>query len=355
MKEKMLSLRGVNVHNLKNVDIDLPLGKLIVFTGLSGSGKSSLAFDTIYTEGQRRYIESLSTSMKKMVGVLPKPDAKSITGIPPTIAIEQKTTSKNPRSTVGTITSIHDYLRLLYARLGTAFCPISGEKVTPTSRVEISESIKNYPEGTKCIFLAPYSKGKKGEYKEDFQKLLKKGFSRLRVDGAIIDLSEELPSLDKNLSHDIDIVVDRIAISSGESTRVNEAISNALEIGCGLFSLYLVETNEEITFSEHAYSKKSGIYYPPLEPENFSFNHPRGMCKHCMGLGSTHDFDIDLIIDPELSIAEDCCKIAGQYTTVKWGNIYRNLANIYNFNIKTPWKDLPKEAQDIFLYGIKAK
>lgn len=280
-----LILKQVAVHNLKKVSLTLEPNQLIVFTGVSGSGKSSLAFDTIFVEGQRRYIESLSVYARRFLGNLPKPDALSITGIPPTIAIEQKSTGKNPRSTVSTMTGIYDYLRVLYARLGEAHCPISGDKVSPISQKRIADTILAYPVGSKIILLAPFVKGKKGAFKEELVDLLKKGFTRLRADGTFYHLAEEMPSLDKGISHNIDIVIDRLTINEENRIRIAEAIEIGLGVGKGIITVLQPDTNQEELFSEHAYSEKSGLYYSPLEPEDFSFNHPKGMCESCQGLG----------------------------------------------------------------------
>ncbi|MCB1084476.1 MAG: excinuclease ABC subunit UvrA, partial [Chlamydiia bacterium] len=354
MQKQMIRLKNVRVHNLKGVDLALKPGTFIVFTGVSGSGKSSLAFDTIYVEGQRRYIESLSNYARRYMGSLPKPDADLIEGISPTIAIEQKTAGKNPRSTVGTITSIYDYLRVLFARIGVPHCPVSGEAVKPQSAERILATIQGLEEGTQLIFLAPHTEGKKGEFKDLFDELMRKGFMRIRLDGEIVNLDEEI-TVDKALAHDIDLVVDRIVLKPEEKNRIAEAVTQGLELGGGLMSVLNVKTKEETLFSQHAYAKKSKLSYSPLEPHDFSFNHPKGMCETCEGLGLTQDFDLDKVIDPELSIAEDCCLVAGSYNTVKWKNIYDNLADLYQFDVSTPWKNLPQKGQDQFLYGNKKK
>lgn len=342
-----LKLKNVRVHNLKGVDLKLKGGELIVFTGVSGSGKSSVAFDTIYVEGQRRYVSSLSSFARRYHGGLPKPEADLIEGISPTVAIEQKSVGRSPRSTVGTMTGVYDYLRVLFARAGEPHCPESGERVTPQSTDEIVRAI---PEGEKILFLAPFAKGKKGEFKDDFADLLRKGFMRVRVDGTIHELTDPIP-LDKNVSHDIEIVIDRLV--SNDRSRVTEAVTNALEWGKGVMSILIDQ--EEILFSQLAHSAKSGLSYPPLEPHDFSFNHPLGMCEACEGLGITQEFDIDAVIDQERSISEDCCKLVGHYETVKWGNIFRGLAKLYNFSVETPWKKLPTRTQNILLYGNKKK
>lgn len=347
-------LKKVNVHNLKGVDLTLDHHQLIVFTGVSGSGKSSLAFDTIYVEGQRRYVESLSAYARRHLGDLPKPDAESITGISPTIAIEQKTAGRNPRSTVGTMTGIYDFMRVLFARVGIAHCPVSGEVVSPQSAEHILRTIKGIPEGTRLIFLSPFVKGKKGEFKEDFLELQRKGFTRVRLDGKIVDLTEEL-SVDGKLAHDVDLVIDRLTVSPEEENRIAEAVTQALEIGQGIMSLFQVDGGEEILFSQHAYSPTSGLSYGPLEPSDFSFNHPTGMCPECQGMGITQEFDLEKVITPTLSIAQDCCSIASSYQTVRYGNLYNNLARLYKFDIDTPWEDLPEKGKNAFLYGIDKK
>ncbi|MCH9811899.1 excinuclease ABC subunit UvrA [bacterium] len=354
-KKRSITLKGVKVHNLKNVDLSLPIGEMIAFTGVSGSGKSSLAFDTLFIEGQKRYIDSLSKSARRGIGKLPSPDAKEISGLPPTIAIEQKTLSHNPRSTVGTITNIYDHLRLLFANLGVAYCPVSGEKVSPATEKEIKESILDLGDGIKSIFLAPFAKGKKGAFKDDMEHLLKKGFYRLYIDGDAYDLSEEIPTLDKEKAHDIDIVIDRLILSEENSARMDEAISHALKVGDGVFSLFLPSLKETKVYSLFSYSPKSGLYYKTLESEDFSFNHPKGMCSKCKGIGICEEFVIEKIIDEDLSIRGDCCSIAPHFDTVKWGNIYKNLAKLYDFKLSTPWKKLHKKAKEVFLYGTEEK
>jgi len=354
MTQQPIRLKNVKVHNLKGVDLTLQAGAFIVFTGVSGSGKSSLAFDTIYVEGQRRYIESLSNYARRYMGNLSKPDADLIEGISPTIAIEQKTAGRNPRSTVGTMTGIYDYLRVLFARVGTPHCPISGEKVEPQSTEQILATIETFPEKSKLLILAPHTRGKKGEFKDLFDELIRKGFTRIRLDQNLVDLTEEI-AIDKTSAHDIDLVVDRLVLTKSEKPRLTEAVSQALELGQGVMSVLDHGTGVETLFSQHAHAKKSGESYSPLEPHDFSFNHPSGMCPTCEGLGLIQDFDLDLIIDPDLSIAEGCCSVASSYETVKWGNIYNNLTDLYNFSLDTPWKELSESAKKMFLYGNKKK
>lgn len=351
---KKITLKNVKVHNLKSVSLTLEANELIVFTGVSGSGKSSLAFDTLYVEGQRRYVESLSTFARKQMGDLVKPDLEDAQGITPTIAIEQKTAGRNPRSTVGTITEIYDYLRVLYARVGIPHCPESGEQVLPQSKERIIRMIQNYENESKLILLAPYARNKKAQFKEDFIEMLRKGFTRVRVDGAIVDIADDI-ALDGNLSHDVDIVIDRIKVEPQNNSRIAEAVINALSFGKGVCITLNPDTEEEQLFSMHAYSPKSGISYQSLEPQDFSFNSPSGMCETCNGMGITNDFDLTKIINPDLSIAEDCCSIASSYKTVRYGNIYDNLANLYGFSVDTPWKKLSQKAKDVFLNGTEKK
>lgn len=354
MKNKKIILKNVRVHNLKGVNLSLQPKELIVFTGVSGSGKSSLAFDTIYVEGQRRYIESLSHQTRRYLADLPKPDAESISGIAPTIAIEQKLSVRTPRSTVGTLTGIYDFLRVLYAKIGTPHCPVSKEPVEAQSREKIIARIQNFPKNSKLIFLAPFAKGKKGEFREEFKELLSQGFMRLRIDGAWVDLGE-IEELEGHTLHDVDIVIDRLSVDETSKSRIAEGVHLGLELGKGFFSVYNMETKEETLFSQSAYSKKSNLSYGPLEAHDFSFNHPAGMCPTCHGLGIASDFDLAKIIDPQLSIAEDCCLIASSYQTIRYGNIYNNLARLFKFDIHKPWKELPEKAQQVFLYGVEQK
>lgn len=353
VKQKIV-LKNVNVHNLKSIDLTLEPNELIVFTGVSGSGKSSLAFDTLYIEGQRRYIESLSTFARKQIGDMAKPDLEEASGITPTISIEQKTAGRNPRSTVGTMTEIYDYMRVLFARIGIPHCPVSGEAVSPQSKERIIRTVQSFPEGTKIIILAPYAKSKKAEFKEDFQELLKKGFTKARVDGTFINLSDEV-TLDGNVAHDVDLVIDRLKIDKENHSRIAEGLINALNFGNGVCMTLNTETSEEQLFSMHAFSQKSGLSYDSLEPHDFSFNSPSGMCERCNGMGIVNEFDLSKVIDENLSIADNCCSVASGYETVRFGNIYDNLARIYNFSVKTPWKKLSAEAKRVFLYGTEKK
>lgn len=354
MNRNKIILKKVCVHNLKSVNLSLDPNQLIVFTGVSGSGKSSLAFDTLYVEGQRRYVESLSTFARRQMGELVKPELEHASGISPTISIEQKTAGRNPRSTVGTMTEVYDYLRVLFARVGVPHCPVSGEPVSPQSRERIIKTVQSMPEGTKLVVLAPFARGKKAEFKEDFQELQRKGFTRARVDGALIYLGDDI-SLDGNIAHDVDIVVDRLVVAPDSKSRIAESLTQALQFGDGVCSVWDADHDEEALFSMHAYSPKSGLSYSSLEPHDFSFNSPSGMCPRCNGLGNVNEFDLSLVIDPKKSIAEDCCSIASSYQTVRFGNIYDNLAEIYGFDVHAPWEKLPESAKKVFLYGTDKK
>lgn len=351
---RKIVVKKVRVHNLKSVDLSLDTNQLIVFTGVSGSGKSSMAFDTLYMEGQRRYVESLSTFARRQLGEMGKPDLEFASGISPTISIEQKSAGRNPRSTVGTMTEIYDYMRVLYARVGIPHCPVSGEAVAPQSRERIIKTVQSYPLGKKLLVLSPYARGKKAEFKEDFQDLLRKGFMRVRVDGKLLNLDEEI-SLDGNVAHDVDIVVDRITLTKESNSRIAEGITSALQFGNGVCTVVDADTEEEQLFSMHAFSPKSGLSYTSLEPHDFSFNSPSGMCPRCNGLGRVNEFDLDAIIDPDKSIAEDCCSVGSSYQTVRYGNIYDNLSVLYDFSVRTPWKKLSAKAQKVFLYGTDKK
>jgi excinuclease ABC subunit A len=354
LKRHTISLKKVKVHNLKNVSIEFPTQELIVFTGVSGSGKSSLAFDTIYTEGQRRYIESLSNYLKKQMGGLPKPEAETIDGITPTIAIEQKSVSKNPRSTVATLTGIQDFLRIIFSKIAVPYCPQSQKRVKPQSTKEILQTILQLPLQSKWILLAPFVTNKKGAFKEDFKDLQRKGFIRLLVDNEFIDLGEEI-ELDKQVHHTIEVVIDRVVIDPQQENRLLEAIEQALQFKDQTFSIYNPDTKEKLFFSTLAYSKESGISYPPLEAQDFSYNHPKGMCEFCEGLGMEMEFDLNRLIDPKKSIIEGCISHMGSYETVKWGNIYENLAKIYGFSCSSPFETLTEEQRNVFLFGTEKK
>ncbi len=344
---KKLIIKGAREHNLKNIDLELPRDKLIVITGLSGSGKSTLAFDTIYAEGQRRYVESLSAYARQFLGLMNKPDVDSIEGLSPAISIEQKTTSKNPRSTVGTITEIYDYLRLLYARIGTPYCPIHNTKIIPQSPDKISKRIQSEISG-KIIVLSPIIRQKKGTYEQLFKDLNKEGYTRIRVDKAIYRTDEEI-ILERYKKHDIEIVIDRIDVS--DKSRLSEACEKALEKSDGLIKI-LDEKNKEHTYSSKMACPKCGMVFEELQPRMFSFNSPFGACETCHGLGIKMDFDPDLIIpNKDLSIADGAIKL---YKSVREGwriHYLGSIAKHHGFDIFTPIKNLTDEQYDVLMYG----
>lgn len=347
-------IQSAKVHNLKAVSCALPHNKLICLTGVSGSGKSSFAFDTIFVEGQRRYVESLSHQAKRLFGSLPRPDVESMTGLTPTISIEQKSVAHNPRSTVGTLTEIYDYLRILFARLATRYCPISGEAVTSQTKDDLLLSIQRTYKDKKIMILAPWVKEKKGELLDDLEEIERKGFTRVRLDGAIMRLSEVV-DVDPTKEHDLDIIIDRTTLDDDNKNRVFESLTTALEYGNGVVSIIDIDSMAEELFSTHAYSKKSGRSYGPLEPHDFSFNSPSGMCPECHGLGQKQQYILEKVLDENKNISEDCCSVASSYNTVRYRNIYDNLASLYNFSVKTPFKKLPEEAKRVFLYGTEKK
>lgn len=350
----MIKLKGATLHNLKNIDIELPPNRLILFTGVSGSGKSSMAFDTLYAEGQRRYVESLSAQVRRQMGELRRPPLEESSGITPTIAIEQKSCSHNPRSTVGTLTQIYDFLRLLYARVGTPYCPISCQPVSPQSSEQIIASIETRLHDKKIMLLAPFARQKKGAFKEEVKDLLRKGFLRARIDGKLQTLDEQI-SLDPAQPHNIEVVIDRIKVGEKNNKRLAEGVISALELGDHSCIAIDIESEEEVFYSTHAFSLASGIYYPPLEPQDFSFNSPTGMCEECNGMGVVMQFNLSSVVDPKKSIREGCCSVASSADTVRYGNIYENLAKIYGFDLDTPFEQLSQQAQQIFLYGTEKK
>ncbi len=350
MAKNEITIRGARVHNLKNINLDIPRDKLIVMTGLSGSGKSSLAFDTIYAEGQRRYVESLSSYARQFLGQMEKPDVDEITGLSPAISIDQKTTSRNPRSTVGTVTEIYDYLRLLYARIGTPHCPKCGKEISSQSIDQMVDQVMQQPEGARLYILAPVIQNRKGEFKQYFEQLRKQGYVRVRVDGEMLLLEDEIV-LKKNNKHTIEVVIDRIKMKEGIESRLTSSLQTALELADG--QAWVDVDGEILRFSEHFACLECGISLPELTPQLFSFNNPLGACEVCGGIGSTMHFELDLIIpDPQKTLRE------GALAPWKKGaisNYYEkllfNLAEIKNINLDIPWQDLPKEHQDLILYG----
>lgn len=348
-------VRGAKEHNLKNITVELPRGQFIVITGVSGSGKSTLAFDTIYAEGQRRYVESLSSYARQFLGVMEKPDVESIEGLSPAISIDQKTTSHNPRSTVGTVTEIHDYLRLLFARVGTAYCPHCGRPIERQSATEITDRLFRQPEGTRAILMAPLVRGRKGEYRKEFLQLQKEGYARVRVDGVIYTLEEALGlKLEKYEKHDIDLVVDRVVLKPEERAHRRVGGAGALA-GRGADAGALPRQRPRGAFSEKFACPEHGSVLEELEPRLFSFNAPYGACPDCSGLGYNQVFDPELIVNPELSLAEGAIipwsKGRDNGKGYLWDRL-RALSEHLGFDMKTPFKELSPEAQRAVLYGL---
>ena len=352
MAETDIRIKGAREHNLKNISLRIPRDKLIVFTGLSGSGKSSLAFDTLYAEGQRRYMESLSSYARQFLGMMEKPDVDSIDGLSPAISIDQKTTSKNPRSTVGTVTEIYDYLRLLYARIGVPHCPVCGEEIRQQTLDEIVDRILELPEGTKMQILAPIVRGRKGEYTKEFESARKSGYVRARVDGEMVDLADEI-KLDKQKKHTIEIVVDRLVVRADIRSRLADSVETATELAHGLLTVDVIG-GEELRFSQNYACPEHGVSIEELTPRMFSFNNPFGACPTCTGLGMQYCVDPDLVVpDRTLSINEGA--VHGGGWSAKDGTIsemyFRGLANHYGFSLDTPFEQLPQNIQQIILYG----
>ena len=349
--EKFIEIKGAREHNLKNVDINIPKDKLTVITGLSGSGKSSLAFDTIYAEGQRRYVESLSAYARQFLELMKKPDVDSIEGLSPAISIEQKTTSHNPRSTVGTVTEIYDYMRLLWARAGTPYSPATGLPIESQTVSQMVDRILEMPFGTKLLLLSPIARGKKGEFKKEFESLQKQGFQRLKIDGEIYTI-EDLPTLNKNFKHDIEVVVDRIVVKDGISERLAQSLETGLKLSNGIVYAENADNKERTVFSSKFACPVSGFTIEEIEPRLFSFNNPFGACPHCDGIGAKLYMDPDLIIpNPNLSLSQGA--IAPWNTTHSsfYGQTINSLCQFLNISPSTKWKDIPEEAQKVILYG----
>ena len=356
--DSKICVRGARENNLKNVDVTIPRDKLVVFTGLSGSGKSSLAFDTIYAEGQRRYVESLSSYARQFLGQMDKPDVDAIDGLSPAISIDQKTTSKNPRSTVGTVTEIYDYLRLLWARVGVPHCPKCGKEIRRQTIDQIVDRIESLGEGTKFIVLSPVVRGKKGEHLKVFEDARKSGFSRIRVDGILYDLNETI-SCEKNKKHTIELVVDRLVIKEGQHRRLTDSVETACHHSGGLVVILLPGSDEELSFSQNYACEDCGISMTELEPRMFSFNNPAGACSACTGLGFQLVADEDLVIpDKNKSIFDGAIQASG-WSSARTDSIFRMyfeaLAQKYHFSLTDPVKDLSKEAMDVILYGTKGE
>ena len=357
-KKQMIRIRGANVNNLKKIDVDIPRNEFVVLTGLSGSGKSSLAFDTIYAEGQRRYMESLSSYARQFLGQMEKPDVESIEGLPPAISIDQKSTNRNPRSTVGTVTEIYDYFRLLYARVGIPHCPKCGKEIKKQDVDQMVDQIMALPERTKIQLLAPVVRGRKGEHVKVFEQARRSGYVRVRVDGNLYELSEEI-KLEKNKKHNIEILVDRLIVKPGIEKRLTDSLESVLHLGDGL-AMVDVQEGETLQFSQSFSCPDCGISIDEIEPRSFSFNNPFGACPDCYGLGYKMEFDEDLMIpDKTLSIAEGAITAMGwQSCTDKHsfaGAILDALAKDYGFDLKTPYQELPAEIRHMLLHGTDGR
>ena len=357
-RKEVIRIRGANEHNLKNLDVDIPRNEFVVLTGLSGSGKSSLAFDTIYAEGQRRYMESISSYARQFLGQMEKPDVEKIEGLSPAISIDQKSTNKNPRSTVGTVTEIYDYFRLLYARIGTPHCPQCGKEISKQTVDQMVDHIMEMPEGTRIQLLAPVVRGRKGEHVKVLEKAKRSGYVRARIDGNLYELEEEI-KLDKNIKHNIEIVVDRLVVKEGIHRRLTDSIENVLDLTEGLLMVDVID-GETLTFSQSFSCPDCGISVDEIEPRSFSFNNPFGACPSCLGLGYKMEFDIDLIIpDKSLSINQGAIAVLG-WQSCNDGKSFSNailqgLCQEYGFDLDTPFEKYPKKIQDILINGTGGK
>ncbi len=359
-KKNCIRIRGANEHNLKNVDVDIPRDALVVFTGLSGSGKSSLAFDTIYAEGQRRYMESLSSYARQFLGQMEKPNVEKIEGLSPSISIDQKSTNRNPRSTVGTVTEIYDYFRLLYARIGIPHCPNCGKEIKKQSVDQMVDQIMALPEGTRLQLLAPVVRGRKGRHEKVLERAARSGYVRVRIDGNLYELAENI-QLDKNIKHNIEIVVDRLIVKPGIERRLTDSIENVLNLSEGLLFVERVGSDEEmLTFSQSFSCPDCGVSIDEIEPRSFSFNNPFGACPECYGLGYKMEFDSDLMIpDRTLSINQGAITVLGWQSCQQPGSfanaILQALAKEYHFDLDTPFGEYPQKIQDILLHGTGGK
>lgn len=358
MAKQYIKIRGANEHNLKNIDLDIPRNELVVLTGLSGSGKSSLAFDTIYAEGQRRYMESLSSYARQFLGQMEKPNVESIEGLSPAISIDQKSTNRNPRSTVGTVTEIYDYFRLLYARIGIPHCPKCGKEIKKQTVDQMVDQIMELLEGTKIQLLAPVVRGRKGRHEKLLEKAKKSGYVRVRIDGNLYELSEEI-SLDKNIKHNIEIIVDRLVVREGIRKRLTDSIESVLALAEGLLVVDVIG-GEPLNFSQSFSCPDCGISIEEIEPRSFSFNNPFGACPVCFGLGYKMEFDVDLMIpDQSLSIDEGAIVVMGWQSCTDKGSytraILEALCKEYNFSLDTPFQDYPQEVKDILIHGTNGR
>lgn len=357
-KKEWIKIRGAKEHNLKNIDVDIPRNELVVLTGLSGSGKSSLAFDTIYAEGQRRYMESLSSYARMFLGQMEKPDVEKIEGLSPAISIDQKSTNRNPRSTVGTVTEIYDYFRLLYARIGIPHCPNCGRPIARQTVDQMVDQILALPEGTKIQLLAPVVRGRKGEHAKVLERAKRSGYVRVRIDGNLYDLSEEI-KLEKNIKHNIEIVVDRLVVKDGITARLTDSVENTLALAEGLLVVDVIG-GEPMTFSQSFSCPDCGISVSEIEPRSFSFNNPFGACPDCFGLGYKMEFDVDLMIpDKELSINQGAIVVTGWQSCTDKGSftnaILQALCKAYNFSLDTPFEEYPESVKNIILHGTDGK
>ena len=358
MPKQYIKIRGANEHNLKNISVDIPRNELVILTGLSGSGKSSLAFDTIYAEGQRRYMESLSSYARQFLGQMEKPDVESIEGLSPAISIDQKSTNRNPRSTVGTVTEIYDYMRLLYARIGIPHCPKCGREIKKQTVDQMVDQIMELPERTRIQLLAPMVRGRKGRHEKVLEQAKKSGYVRVRIDGNLHELTEEI-QLEKNIKHNIEIVVDRLVVKEGIEKRLADSIETVMKLSGGLMILDVFD-GEPVNFSQSFSCPDCGISIEEVEPRSFSFNNPFGACPECFGLGYKMEFDEDLMIpDKSLSIKEGAIAVLGWQSCAKEGSFSRAildaLAKEYHFDLDTPFEDYPKEIHDILIYGTQGK
>src|SRR4051794_26456288 len=362
---RVITIRGAREHNLKNVDVELPRDQLVVFTGLSGSGKSSLAFDTIYAEGQRRYVESLSAYARQFLEMMQKPDVDQIDGLSPAISIEQKTTSKNPRSTVGTVTEIYDYMRLLWARIGVPYSPATGLPIESQTISQMVDRVLALPEGTRIYVLAPVVRGRKGEYRKELAEFLKKGYQRVKIDGAFSEIGEVKP-LDKKFTHDIDVVVDRLVVRSDIGARLADSLEQCLKLADGMAVIELADTKatgatanrgrnanaERIIFSEKFACPVSGFTLPEVEPRLFSFNNPFGACPECGGLGVEQHIDAELVIpDKNATLKKGAIAPRSRSSPPYYPQKLPAVGKHYRFTLESKWKDLPKKTQDAILYG----
>src|SRR5881394_1401552 len=371
---RVITIRGAREHNLKNIDVEIPRDQLVVFTGLSGSGKSSLAFDTIYAEGQRRYVESLSAYARQFLEMMQKPDVDQIDGLSPAISIEQKTTSKNPRSTVGTVTEIYDYMRLLWARVGVPYSPATGLPIESQTVSQMVDRVMALPEGTRLYLLAPVVRGRKGEYRKELADYMKRGFQRVKIDGKFYEIVDA-PALDKKFKHDIDVVVDRVVVRGDLATRLADSLETALKLADGLAVVEFADTPAASSFEDQGGAKKtakihdrsgpqrlvfsekfacpvSGFTIPEIEPRLFSFNNPFGACPACGGLGLEQKIDAELVIpDKDRTLRGGAIAPWAKSSSPYYTQTLQALGKHYRFTLESKWKELPKKTQDAILYG----